>query len=76
MDFGPQHIGKWLIAMGVFLVLAGLLFLGLGKLGLFRLPGDLAFGGKNWKVYIPLGTCVVLSLLLTLISWLIQYFRR
>ena len=76
MDFGPQQIGKWLIIIGLVLVTAGGLFLGLGKLGLFRLPGDLEFGGKNWKVYAPLGTCVLLSALLTLIMWLIQSFKR
>lgn len=76
MDFGPQQIGKWLIITGLVLVVMGGLFLGLGKLELFRLPGDLEFGGKNWKVYAPLGTCLVLSALLTLIMWLIQFFRR
>lgn len=54
----------------------GVLFLLLGKLGLFRLPGDMAFGGEHWKVYVPLGTCIVLSILLTLVMWMIQFFRR
>ncbi|MHC4519417.1 MAG: DUF2905 family protein [Planctomycetota bacterium] len=44
--------------------------------GLFRLPGDLEFGGRNWRVYVPLGTCILLSLLLTAMLWLIQHWRR
>ena len=76
MEFGPQQIGKWLVVMRFALVALGGLFLLLGKLGLFRLPGDMAFGGDNWKVYIPIGTCIALSVILTLVMWLIQFFRR
>lgn len=49
---------------------------GLGKAGLGKLPGDLDFGGKNWRVYLPIGTCVVLSVLLTLIMWILARLRR
>jgi len=76
MDFGPQQIGKWLIAIGVALAVMGGLMLVLGKLGLFRLPGDLQFGGKNWRVYFPIASCIIISIVLTLILWLINYFRR
>ena len=54
----------WLIVVGIVLVGLGALFLFLGKLGPFRIPGNLEFGGEHWKVYVPIGTCVVLSLLL------------
>jgi hypothetical protein len=47
-----------------------------GKLGLFRLPGDLQFGGKNWQIYFPIASCVIISIVLTLILWLINYFRH
>ena len=76
MDFGPQQIGKWLIAIGVALAVMGGLMLVLGKLGLFRLPGDLQFGGKNWRVYFPIASCIIISIVLTLILWLINYLRR
>lgn len=76
MDLGPQQIGKWLIVMGIVLVVVGVLFVILGRLGLFRMPGDMEFGGEDWKVYFPIGTCIVLSILLTVILWVIQYFRR
>jgi hypothetical protein len=46
MDFGPQQIGKWLIAAGIFIAVMGVLVMMLGRVGLFRLPGDLEFGPK------------------------------
>ena len=60
------------------LVLAGLggLLWALGRLGLGRLPGDVSFGGKNWRVYLPIGTSILLSVLLTLAMWLLSRLRR
>jgi hypothetical protein len=76
MEFGPQQIGKWLIAAGIFIILLGGLIVLLGKIGLFRLPGDLEFGSRNWRVYIPIASSILLSIILTLILWIIYYFRR
>ena len=76
MDFGPQQLGKWLIGTGIFIAVLGVLVMLLGRVGLFKLPGDLQFGSKNWRVYIPIASCVIISLILTLILWLINYFRR
>ena len=76
MDFGPQQMGKWLIGAGIFIAVVGGLVVLLGRVGLFKLPGDLQFGSKNWRVYIPIASCVLLSIILTLILWLINYFRR
>jgi len=76
MDFGPQQIGKWLVAAGVIVVLVGIFMIVLGKIGLFKLPGDLQFGGKNWRIYFPIASCIIISIVLTLILWLINYFRR
>ena len=76
MDLGPQQIGKWLIAVGIFIVLLGGLIILLGKIGLFRLPGDLEFGSRNWRIYIPIASSIILSIILTLILWLINHFRR
>jgi hypothetical protein len=76
VDFGPQQFGKWLIIAGLFIVLVGTLLLILGRFGLFRLPGDLEFGSKNFKFYFPLASCIIISVILTLIMWLISYFRR
>jgi hypothetical protein len=76
MGFGPQQVGKWLILMGITIVLAGGLVMILGRAGLFKLPGDLEFGGKNWRIYLPIASCIIISIALTAILWLINYFRR
>ncbi len=73
--FGPQQIGKLLLLSGIIISVIGLLMILLGHLGFFRLPGDIEFGGRNWKVYIPIASCVILSVLLTFILWLINYFK-
>ena len=76
MDFSPQQMGKWLIAAGIFIAVVGVLVMFLGRVGLFKLPGDLEFGSKNWRIYIPIASCVIISMILTLILWLFNYFRR
>jgi hypothetical protein len=48
----------------------------MGRLGLVRLPGDFTFGGKGWRLYLPIGTCVLLSVLLSLLMWVLSRFRR
>ncbi len=73
---GPEQFGKWIAVMGLALTAAGLLMLALGKFGFFRLPGDLHIEGKNWKVFFPITSCVLLSVILTGILWLVQYFSR
>jgi hypothetical protein len=76
MDFGPQQFGKWLIAAGIIIAVVGVLVMLLGKVGLFKLPGDLELGSKNWRIYIPIASSILLSIILTLILWLINRFRR
>lgn len=71
-----QQIGKVVLFAGlVMTAFGGLLYL-LGRLGLGRLGGDVSFGGKNWRVYLPIGTCVLLSILLTLILYVLGRLRR
>ena len=76
MVFGPQQFGKWLVVIGAAIVVVGVLVILLGKIGLFRLPGDFTFGGRNWRIYFPIASSILLSILLTLILWLIHYFTR
>lgn len=76
MDFGPQQIGKLLILLGITIVLLGAAVILLGHLGLFKLPGDLQFGSKTWRVFIPITSCLIISIVLTLLLWLINYLRR
>ena len=76
MEFGPQQIGKWIIVMGITIALVGALVMIVGRAGLFKLPGDLEFGGRNWRIYFPIASCIIISVVLTAILWLINYFRR
>jgi hypothetical protein len=76
MEFGPQQIGKWLISAGIIIALLGTIVMILGRIGLFKLPGDLEFGSKHWRVYIPIASCIVISIILTAVLWLMHYFRR
>jgi hypothetical protein len=63
---------RWLIALGIGLVAVGVLWPWLSKLGLGRLPGDLRFEKDGFTFYFPLTTGIVLSLVLSLILWLIR----
>lgn len=76
MDFGPQQMGKWLILTGLIIAALGVFVLVLGRFGLFKLPGDVQLGSKNWRFYFPIATCIILSIILTLILWLVSHFRR
>jgi hypothetical protein len=62
--------GRLLILFGVILVLAGAWLLWGPRIPwLGRLPGDFSFGGASWRVYVPLGTSLLLSLVLSLLLW-------
>jgi hypothetical protein len=63
---------RWLIILGVLLVLAGLLWPWIAKLGLGRLPGDIRVEKDGFAFYFPLTTGIVVSLLLSLIVWLLR----
>jgi hypothetical protein len=68
-------LGKTLILLGGLLLVAGLLLTWGGRLPFRagRLPGDFVWRGKGTTIYFPLGTCLVLSILFSLIS---LFFRR
>jgi hypothetical protein len=70
-----QEIGKFVVILGVFLVVVGMIlwrFPGLfGWVG--KLPGDVSVQKGNFSFYFPIVTCIVVSIILTLLSWL---FRR
>ena len=72
------ELGKLLIVTGIVLVGAGALFVFGGKLPfrLGRLPGDIAYQGKNGSFYFPVVTCILLSVAFTVILWAVNYFRR
>jgi len=66
---GPSAFGKILIIIGIMILATGLIFLLLDKLPSFsfRLPGDILIKRKNFVFYFPLGLCILISIILTLI---------
>lgn len=73
-----SDLGKLLVVVGGFLVLAGVVVMLLGKshLPLGRLPGDITYRGKNTVFYFPLGTSILLSVVFSLVLYAISRFRR
>lgn len=71
-------IGKMLFVLGVVIAAAGLVFMLLGRtnLPLGRLPGDILYRGKHTTFYFPLVTCILLSVVLSLVLYLIGRFRH
>ena len=66
-------IGKMLIIFGVAAIIIGGILMLSGKVtGLGRLPGDILVQKKNFTFYFPLATSILISVLLTLIFWLIK----
>lgn len=71
-------MGRLLIILGLLLVAAGLAIIALQRIGLpiGRLPGDMTFRSRNVTIFAPLGTSLLVSVLLTLVLLLIARFRR
>ncbi len=68
-----SEMGKMLVLFGIFLVLAGILMILVPKLSqLPRLPGDILIRRGNFTFYFPLVTCLLLSLILTLVLNLLR----
>lgn len=66
-------LGKLLIGVGFFLVVIGAVLMLAGRLPwLGRLPGDISIQRGQWTFYFPLATSIIVSLLLTLVFWLIN----
>ncbi len=73
-----SDFGKILVLLGIGLVVAGVVVILVDRTGLpfGRLPGDIFYRGKNTTVYFPLATSVLLSVVLSLVLYLISRFRR
>ncbi len=70
-------LGRWLIGMGVVLLVVGIVFLALGRLpGVGRLPGDIVIERENLKVFMPLGTMLLISFVMTIVINLIARIWR
>lgn len=72
------QVGKWLLLAGCFLTILGALLWLAGRMGwpLGRLPGDIAVKGERVSFYFPVVTCIVLSVVITLVLNLIARFFR
>jgi predicted Co/Zn/Cd cation transporter (cation efflux family) len=75
----PFQLGRFLVVMGIVLVVLGLILMAGSRFsffGLGRLPGDIAYKGKNFQFYFPIVTCLVLSAVVTLVFWVISFLTR
>jgi len=63
---------RMLIAIGAVLLAAGLLWPWLSKLGLGRLPGDIRIETASGVFYFPITTCVIISIVLSLVIWFVR----
>lgn len=72
------NLGKLLIVFGGVLAIVGVVVMlaGRANLPVGRLPGDIVYRGKNTTFYFPLVTCILLSLVFSIIVWLIGKFSR
>ena len=71
-------MGRTLVFVGGLLFVLGLILIFAGKVNLpiGRLPGDIVIRGKNTTFYFPLMTSIVLSVILTLVLWVVSRMRR
>jgi low affinity Fe/Cu permease len=67
------ELGRFLIISGMVIIVVGFLFLFADKVPIGRLPGDLRFGTDKFRVYIPIATCILLSIIITLI---VNFFSK
>ena len=69
-------IGKVMVIGGLLLAVAGVVVWALGRAGFRGLPGDIKVESEGMRVYVPIVTCIVLSVLATGAMWLWQLFSR
>ena len=71
-------LGKLLIGAGGLLILIGLIVMLAGRtnIPLGRLPGDISYRGKNTAFFFPITTCIVLSIVLSFVMWLVNRFMK
>jgi hypothetical protein len=72
--FGP--LGRLLVGGGLALIAAGLLFLLVDRLGMSRLPGDISIQRGRFTFFFPIVTCLLLSVVVSIIMTLLARWRR
>ncbi|NIP73452.1 MAG: DUF2905 domain-containing protein [Gammaproteobacteria bacterium] len=63
---------RFLITLGIVMVAIGLLWPWITRLGLGRLPGDIVIERDNFRLYLPITTSIIVSIVLTVILWLFR----
>jgi hypothetical protein len=80
LDTPLFQLGRLIAVLGIALVAAGALLMVASRLGflgsLGRLPGDVSYRGRTVSFYFPIVTCLILSVVVTLVLWLISLFKR
>jgi hypothetical protein len=73
-----NDLGRALLGLGLLLVVIGAVLLIAGRIGLplDRLPGDFTYRGKNLSIFVPLGTSILISVVLSAILYMLSRFRR
>ena len=71
-------LGKLLVVLGAVVIVAGLVLMLAGRahLPLGKLPGDIVYRGKNTTFYFPLATSIILSVVLSVVLWLVGRMRH
>jgi uncharacterized membrane protein len=67
------EVGRFLIIAGTVIIVVGVLFLFADKFPIGRLPGDLRFGNDRVRIYVPIATCILLSVIITLV---VNFFSK
>ncbi len=73
-----NEFGKMLLGIGLLLAVLGGLILLASRFGMpvGRLPGDISYKGKSFTFYFPLGTCILISVVLSVVLYLLSRLRR
>ena len=73
-----MELGKVLVVLGMLLVAAGIVVMLMGRMNLplGRLPGDFLYRGKHTTVYFPLATSVVVSVVLSILLYVVSRWRK
>jgi len=73
--FEPREsrMSRTLVLIGLLLITVGLLWPWIGWLGLGHLPGDIVVERKNFTLYVPIATGLLISVVLTLLLWLVNW---
>ena len=75
-NLNPYNFGKLILLVGIIISSIGLSIIILNRFGIWKLPGDIELGGKNWKIYFPVVSCLIISIVLTVILWIVNYLRK